>query len=90
MTSLQSVDEMKKLNNNNYNTWSTYIISYMLRHDIWAVVNGSEITQSEADDAIGTLRKWKIKVDKTMCTLKTTIEADVLEHIYDAKISKEA
>lgn len=90
MTSLLSVDEMKKLNNNNYNTWSTYIISYMLRHDIWAVVNGSEITQSEADDAIGTLRKWKIKVDKAMCTLKTTIEADVLEHIYDAKISKEA
>jgi len=38
----------------------------------------------------GTLRKWKIRAGKVMFVLKTTVEEDVLEHIWDAKTPKEA
>ncbi|WKA06756.1 hypothetical protein VitviT2T_024641 [Vitis vinifera] len=58
--------------------------------DLWEVVKGSEITQPEAEDANGILRKWKIKAGKAMFALKTTIEEDVLEHIRDAKTPYEA
>ncbi|KAL6342770.1 hypothetical protein AAG906_016604 [Vitis piasezkii] len=62
----------------------------MQGQDLWEVVNGSEITQPEAEDANGILRKWKIKAGKAMFALKTTIEEDVLEHIRDAKTPYEA
>ncbi|PHT45719.1 hypothetical protein CQW23_14877 [Capsicum baccatum] len=54
------------------------------------VVNGSEMTQLEAEDAHGTLQRWKIKVGKAMFALKTTTEEDVLEHIRDATTQKQA
>ena len=81
MGDLQVIGGIKKLNNQNYNTWSTCMMSYMQGQDLWEVVNGSEITQPEVEDANGILRKWKIKAGKAMFALKTTIEEDVLEHI---------
>ncbi|KAL9397281.1 hypothetical protein Peur_011534 [Populus x canadensis] len=51
------------------------------------VVNESETLQLEAEDTRGTLRKWKIKVGKSLFALKTTIDDDMLEHIRDAKKS---
>ncbi|KAK3042168.1 hypothetical protein RJ639_001288 [Escallonia herrerae] len=90
MTDLQAIGGMKKLNNNNYNTWSTCMMSYMQGQDLWEVVNGNEVTQPEAEDANGTLRKWKIKAGKAMFALKTTVEEDVLEHIRDATTPKQA
>jgi Domain of unknown function (DUF4219) len=35
-----------------------------------------------------TLRKWRIKADKTMYVLRTTIEDELLEYIREASISK--
>ncbi|KAA8546606.1 hypothetical protein F0562_002655 [Nyssa sinensis] len=90
MGDLQVIGGIKKLNNQNYNAWSTCMMSYMQGQDLWEVVNGSEITQPEAEDANGTLRNWKIKAGKAMFALKTTIEEDVLEHIRDAKTYHEA
>ncbi|KAH0720607.1 hypothetical protein KY285_005428 [Solanum tuberosum] len=90
MNDLQVVDGIKKLNNQDYNTWLTCIMSYMQGQDLWKVINGSEVTQPEAEDANGTLRKWKIKAGKTMFALKTAIDKDVLEHVCDAKTLKEA
>ena len=90
MSDLQIVGGVKKLNNqNNYNSWSTCIMSYMQGQDLWDVVNGSEATQPEAEDVHGTLWKWKIRAGKVMFILKTTVEEDVLEHIRDAKNPKE-
>jgi len=58
MSDLQIVGGVKKLNNqNNNNSWSTCIMSYMQGQDLWDVVNGSEATQPEAEDVHGTLRK---------------------------------
>ncbi|KAG6760931.1 hypothetical protein POTOM_034119 [Populus tomentosa] len=90
MGDLQVIGGIKKLNNQNYKTWSTCMMSYMQGQDLWEVVSGCEITQPEAEDASGTLRKWKIKAGKAMFALKTKIEEDVLEHIQDAKIPHEA
>ncbi|RVX10691.1 Retrovirus-related Pol polyprotein from transposon RE1 [Vitis vinifera] len=90
MGDLQVIGGIKKLNNQNYNTWSTCMMSYMQGQDLWKVVNGSEITQPEAEDVNGILQKWKIKTGKVMFALKTTIEEDVLEHIRDAKTPYEA
>nr|KAJ0193206.1 hypothetical protein LSAT_V11C800435150 [Lactuca sativa] len=53
------------------------------------VVGGSETTPPE-EDVNGALRKWKIKAGKTMFALKTTIEEEMLEHIWDENTPKEA
>ncbi|KAK3007584.1 hypothetical protein RJ639_013329 [Escallonia herrerae] len=90
MSDLQVVGGIKKLNHQNYNSWATCMTSYMQGQDLWEVINGSEVMQPEAEDANGTLRKWKIKAGKAMFALKTTIEEDVLEHIRDAQTPKEA
>ncbi|KAL9418473.1 hypothetical protein AB3S75_036436 [Citrus x aurantiifolia] len=90
MGDLQVVGGIKKLNNQNYNTWATCIESYLQGQDLWEVVGGSEVTQPAAEDANGVLRKWKIKAGKAMFALKTTIEEEMLEHIRDAKSPKEA
>ena len=65
------------------------MMSYMQGQDLWEVVNGSEAMQP-SEDTNGMLRKWKIEVSKAMFALKTTIEEDVLEHIWDAKTPKES
>ncbi|RVW35716.1 hypothetical protein CK203_093622 [Vitis vinifera] len=55
MGDLQVIGGIKKLNNQNYNTWSTCMMLYMQGQDLWEVVNGSEITQPEAEDVNGIL-----------------------------------
>jgi hypothetical protein len=62
----------------------------MQGQDLWKVVNESETLQPEAEDTHGTLRKWKIKMGKSLFALNTTIDDDMLEHIRDAKTPKEA
>nr|KAJ0224387.1 hypothetical protein LSAT_V11C100025470 [Lactuca sativa] len=90
MTELQVVGSVKKLNNQNFNTWSTCIMSYMQGQDLWEVMRWVETRQLEADDNNGILHKWKIKADKAMFVLKTTVEEDVLEDIRDVSALKEA
>ncbi|XP_071729425.1 uncharacterized protein [Rutidosis leptorrhynchoides] len=90
MSDLQVVGGIKKLNNQNYNSWSTCIMSYMQGQDLWEVVNGNNIQQPAEEDNNGVLRKWRVKAGKAMFVLKTTVEEDVLEHIRDAATPKEA
>lgn len=79
---------MKKLNNSNYNTCSTCMIVFYARARYVGGVIGSK--EPEAEDANGTLRKWKIKAGKGMCALKATAEEDVLEHMRDVTTPKKA
>ena len=90
MGDLQVIGGIKKLNNQNYNSWSTCMMSYLQGQDLWEVVNWSEVTSPEAEEANGSLQKWRIKDGKAMFALKTTVEEDVLEHIRDAKTPNEA
>ncbi|KAI3500109.1 hypothetical protein L1887_35925 [Cichorium endivia] len=89
MGDLQVVGGIKKLNNNNYNTWATCMMSYLQGQDLWEVVGGSETTPP-VEDVNGTLRKWRIRAGKAMFALKTTVEEEMLEHIRDVKTPKEA
>ena len=90
MGGLQVVGGIKKLNNQNYNTLSACIESNLQGQGLWEVVSGSKATQPTATYANGILQKWKIKVGKAMFALKTTIEEEMLEHVREAKTSKEA
>ncbi|KAM1154253.1 hypothetical protein FF1_036632 [Malus domestica] len=89
MGDLQVIGGIKNLNNKNYNTWATCMESYLQGQDLWDVVEGNEVTQTE-EDTNDTLRKCKIKAGKTMFALKTIVEDDTLEHIWNAKTPKEA
>lgn len=53
MSELQVVGGVKKLNNQNYNSWSTCMISYLQGQDLWEVVNGSETRSPDAEGVAG-------------------------------------
>ena len=89
MGDLQVVGGSTKLNNNNYNTWATCMMSYLQGQDLWEIVGGSETTPPD-EDLNGALRKWRIKAGKAMFALKTTIEEEMLEYIRDKNTPKEA
>ena len=65
MGDFQIVGGIKKLNNNNYNTWATCMISYLQGQDLWEIVGGSE-TMPPVEDSNDGLRKWRIKASKAM------------------------
>ncbi|XP_071742319.1 uncharacterized protein [Rutidosis leptorrhynchoides] len=90
MGDLQVVGGIKRLNNQNYNSWSTCIMSYMQGQDLWEVVNGNDTQQPATEDNNEVLRKWKVKAGKAMFVLKTTVDEDVLEHIREAATPKAA
>jgi hypothetical protein len=88
---------IQKLNNHNYGYWKTYMESYLQGQDLWEVVAGTKIVPPKESgdnfskkEGVEALRKWRIKAEKVVFVLKTTIEEDLLEYICDAKTSKEA
>ena len=82
-----NVSTIEKLNNGNYNTWSTRIKFYLLGQDLWEMVGGLNTTPpTDAEE----LRNWKIKAGKAMYVLSITIEDGLLHHIKDARTPKEA
>lgn len=89
MSDLQLIGGVKKLNNQNYKTWATYLSSYLQGQDLWDVVQGNDTVQPAGENAEA-LRKWRIKVGKAMFVLKTTIEEELLDHIKDATNPKVA
>ena len=89
MDDLQVIGGINKLNNNNYNTWTTYMMSYLQVKTFGRSWEESKIAPLE-EDTNDTFQKWRIKWGKTKFTLKTTTEEDMLEHIWDNKTLKEA
>lgn len=87
MGDLQIVGRIKKLNTQNYKTWSSCMESYLQGQDLWEVVGGSEVTPPEDATA---LKKWKIKAGKVMFAIKITIDEEMLEHIRKAETPKVA
>ena len=87
MGDLQIVRGIKKLNNQNYNTWATCMESYLQGQDLWEIIGGSETAQPPDNDT--TSKKWKVRAGKTMFAMKTTIDEEMLEHIRQAKTPKE-
>ncbi|PKI66279.1 hypothetical protein CRG98_013360 [Punica granatum] len=88
MAEFNTIDSVKKLNNQNYNTWKTCMESYLLGQDLWEIIGGSETTPPTED--ITAFRKWKIKAGKAMFAIKVLAEEDMLEHVRYATSPKEA
>ncbi|KAL3739611.1 hypothetical protein ACJRO7_020944 [Eucalyptus globulus] len=82
-----SVSGIEKLNNSNYNNWSTRIQYYLLGQDLWDIVGGSNTTPPTNDSK---LRKWNIKSGKALYVLAVIVEDELLQHIKSAKTPKEA
>ncbi|XP_076900142.1 uncharacterized protein LOC143599333 [Bidens hawaiensis] len=89
MADFQAGGGVKKLNNQNYKTWSTCIQSYLQGQDLWEVVNGGDTTLPRIDTN-GAINNWRIKVGKSLFVLKTTVEEEILEHIREAETPKAA
>ncbi|XP_076883952.1 uncharacterized protein LOC143532937 [Bidens hawaiensis] len=89
MVDLQVTSGMRKLNQSNYNTWCTCMMSYLQGQDLWEVVSGSD-TVLPRNDVNGAIGKWRIKTGKAFYVLKTTIEEELLEHIKDLQTPKHA
>ena len=85
MADLQVVG--RRLNNQNYNTWSTYMDSYLQGQDLWEIVASGETTPPENAEA---LRKWKIKARKALFAIKISIEEEMPEHIRHVSTPKAA
>ena len=86
MADLQAVGSIRRLNNQNYNTWLTCMESYLQGQDLWEIVAGGETIPPENAE---TLRKWKIKARKALFAIKTSIEEEMLEHIKHVNTPKE-
>ncbi|KAI3823233.1 hypothetical protein L1987_04666 [Smallanthus sonchifolius] len=71
------VGGVKKLNNTNYNSWSTCIMSYLQGQHLWKVVNGSDVIQPR-NDMNGAIGKWKVKAGKASFVMKTMVEDELL------------
>ena len=52
-------------------------MSSLQEHGLWEIVGRNEITPLE-EDSNSALRKWRVKVDKAMFALKTTIKKEML------------
>ncbi|XVE68719.1 hypothetical protein DITRI_Ditri09bG0091800 [Diplodiscus trichospermus] len=85
MGDLQLVSRIRKLNNQNYDTWSMYIESYLQDQDLWEIVNDNDVPPEDA----AALKKWHVKVGMAMFAIRTTIKEEMLEHISEAKTPKE-
>lgn len=88
MAELNVIGGIRKLNNSNYNTWSTCLKSYLIGQDLWEVVGGAE-TNRPNNDVNGSIHKWDVKAGKALFIIKTTIE-DLLEHLQDIEYPKPA
>ena len=60
---------------------------YLLGQDLWEVIGGTETTCPTTEEG---LKKWKVRVGKTMYALLIAVEDELLQRIKDAKTPKEA
>ncbi|CAN1155899.1 Retrovirus-related Pol polyprotein from transposon RE1 [Linum perenne] len=82
-----SFSSIERLNNNNYNPWSTRMEFYLRGQDLWDIVAGSQTTPPT--DAEG-LRKWNVKVGKAFYVLSAPVDDSLLPRIKKAKTPAEA
>ena len=47
MGNLQVINDIKKLNNQNYNMWTLHMESYLHGQDLWEIVGGNEVKPPE-------------------------------------------
>ncbi|CAN1184463.1 hypothetical protein LINPERHAP2_LOCUS36992 [Linum perenne] len=81
-----SFSSIERLNNNNYNPWSTRMEFYLRGQDLWDIVIGSQTTPPT--DVEG-LRKWNVKVGKAFYVLSIAVDDSLLPRIKKVKTHAE-
>ncbi|XP_039160975.1 uncharacterized protein LOC120289716 [Eucalyptus grandis] len=69
------VNGMEKLNDFNYNNWSTCMRYYLLGQDLWDIVGGNNTTPPTNDSD---LRKWNVKSDPENAISETRMRRIIL------------
>ena len=64
-------------------TWRICINAYLQGQDLWEIVDGKHITPPKEENA-ESLRKWLTKVRKVMFMLRTTVQKELLEYVWEA------
>ncbi|KAH0641788.1 hypothetical protein KY290_033398 [Solanum tuberosum] len=82
-----TLNSVKKLNANNYGSWSTRMQYYFLGQELWDIIGGLDIIPPTDAEAA---KSWKVKAGKAMYALIVTIEDEFLQRIKNAKTPKEA
>ena len=69
------------LNEKNYPTWKVQMKMYLMREDLFRLVDGSEIPPSSSD--AGALRKYNSRRDKALATIVLAVDPKLLYLIGD-------
>ncbi|CAL1388526.1 unnamed protein product [Linum trigynum] len=69
---MDAVGSIKKLNNQNYSTWATYMESYLQGQGMWSLIGESETQEPVVDN--NAIEKWKMRAGKAMFAIKVTME----------------
>ena len=84
MASASGLASIEKLNEQNYDLWKVQMKSVLVFNDMWSVVDGSELKpQENASD-------WTKKDAKASALINLSISYGQLNHVKNAKTSKEA
>ncbi|XP_060200807.1 uncharacterized protein LOC132629087 [Lycium barbarum] len=77
---------MELLNQSNYKVWKTCMQSYLVREDLWDVVNGSYTSPPiDGPENSSAYKKWKQINAKAEFILKRSISHNLFDHIIRCK-----
>ena len=75
------------LNEKNYATWKVQVKMYLIKDDLFGIVDGTEVAPSSTDTAAA--RKFELRKDKALATIVLAVEPKLLYLIGDPKDPKE-
>ena len=88
--SVMSTAVVDKLVGNNYNYWKPCMKAYLQGKDLWDLFSGDETTTPENTPQNAELRrKWKIKSEKLLFVLQTSISKEYIKYVGDSTSPKE-
>lgn len=71
-----------KLNNTNYAYWKACIKFYLIRKDLWEIMNGTNMIKlPETPDNTETRKMWETKAISIILILLMNVDKDTYQHI---------
>ena len=73
---------VEKLVGDKYNYWKLCMEAYLQGQDLWDLVFGADVVIPEDTPQNANLRrKWKIKCEKALFALRTSINREYIQHV---------
>lgn len=80
---------VNKLIGDNYNYWKICIEANPQGQDLSDLISGDDALPTDTPQNVEALRKWKIKYDKALFALRTSVNKEYIEHVRDVTLPKE-